>query len=452
MSLLRPPPLSRRALLTAGAGLALGPLAGRRAALGQGAEVDVVIIGAGAAGIAAARRIAEAGRTYALVEASSRVGGRAVTDLSRFGVPFDLGADRLHLPAAAPLAALMTAAGAQLGPTPTGARLYLHGREASDLDYEDFISTVRRTERPIIAAGDVGRDLAAARVIDVDGRFAASARFIAGPFTCARDLDQVSTVDFSRAEERDGALVAPLGIGAALARLAAPLTVRLDTVVRSIELDARPVVVRSSRGTLQGRFVILAVPPSVITAGLLRILPTLPVRYRTALERIPLGAYDHLAFELPANPLGLRPDETVHFQADGTRACALVARIGGSDLYTLEVGGNFARELADAPPEAARAFIGETLTREFGAEAARKVGRWHATRWTKEPYALGAFSCALPGAGNLRRAFTEVVAGRLLFAGEHAHETAWGTVAGAWLSGERAARQVLTGLSGGRTG
>lgn len=443
--------LSRRAVLAAGAGLAVSSLASPKA-LGQGAEVDVIIVGAGAAGLAAARRIAAAGRTYALIEASNRVGGRAVTDLGTFGVPFDRGASRLYLPAAAPVAAQLQAAGVELVPAPSGARLYLDGREASDADYEEFVTTVRRTQRPIIAAGDAGRDVAAGRLVDVDGRFAATGRFITGPLTCARDLDEVSSVDFARADEREGALIAPHGMGAALARMAAPLTVRLETVARSVALDSRPVQVRTSKGTLQGRFVILAVPPSVIASGALRVTPLLPTRYRTAIERIPLGVLDHLAFELPRNPLGLRPDETVYFRADGKSAFALVARIGGTDVHTLEVGGSLARDLADAPPEAARAFIGEALAREFGPDAAARVGRWQATRWTREPYALGAFSCAQPGAGNLRRAFTEVVAGRLLFAGEHAHETAWGTLAGAWLSGERAAQQVLAGLPAGRTG
>ncbi|QRG07938.1 FAD-dependent oxidoreductase [Xanthobacter dioxanivorans] len=442
--------LTRRTLLARGAALATLPLAATRA-LGQQNEPDVVIIGAGAAGISAARRIAEAGRSYVLLEASNRVGGRALTDTAAFGVPLDLGAARLNMPAARPMAAFGRAEGLDIHRAPDGGRLYLKGREANDSEYEDFVGTVRRAQRAIVAAGDAGRDLPAARVLADLGPWSDSARFVVGPLACAKELDQVSTVDASRAEEPDSVEVCAQGIGTLVSQLARPLTVRLETPVRSVELGGRQAVVQTGRGTLLARAVIVAVPPSVIAAGKLRILPALPPRYRTAIEKITLGAFDHIAFRLPRNPLGLNMDELLYFRAEGPRAYALRARIAGSDLYTLEVAGDVANGLADGPPEAATTFLKEALTREFGADLAKKVGKVHATRWTKEPWALGAFSCALPGFGNMRRAFTEVALGRLIFAGEHAHETLWGTMGGAWLSGERAAKQALA-LLGVRSG
>ncbi len=434
--------------------LAAGAVAGPWRALGQTAsgEADVVIIGAGAAGIAAARKLAEAGRTYLLLEATGRVGGRARTDTALFGVPFDLGAQRLFLPGAAAFADLARGQGFDIPAVPTAARLYIAGREANDVEYEDFVGTARRAQRAIIAAGDSGRDLAAARVLPDLGAFSASAHFVTGPFFCGKDLEEVSTVDYSRAEEREGALTCRQGLGAALTKLAAPLAVTLDTAAREISLRGRLIQVETNRGTVRGQVAIVAVPPSVIAAGKLRFQPGLVQRYGAGLSRITLGAYDHIAFTLPGNPLGLGADELVQFKADGERAYALIARLGGSDVHSLEVGGRLARDLADAPPAAARAFLVEALTREFGAGAARGIGEVHATRWTKEPFALGAMSCALPGAGSFRRALSEVISGRLLLAGEHTHETLWGTLPGAWASGERAAAQALAILAGDATG
>ncbi|MFG1374901.1 FAD-dependent oxidoreductase [Xanthobacter oligotrophicus] len=443
-------PLTRRAFLAGGAALGALPLGVTRA-LGQQGEADVIIIGAGAAGISAARRIAEAGRSYVLIEATNRVGGRTVTDTAVFGVPLDLGAARLNMPAARPMAAYGRAEGLDITRAPEGGRLYVNGREARDTDYEAFVATVRRAERAIGAAGDAGRDMPAARALPDLGPWGPTARFVVGPIDCAKDLDQVSTVDFARAEEREGEEICRQGIGTLVAQLARPLTVRLETVARSVELTGRLVTVQTNKGTLQGRSVIVAVPPSVIANGRLRILPNLQPRYRMAVEKITLGAYDHIAFRLPRNPAGFAADETIYFKADGPRAYMMRARIGGTDLYTLDVAGETAAGLANAAPEAAAAFAKEALTREFGADTAARMGKVHATRWSKEPYALGAFSCALPGYGNMRRAFIETVGGRMVFAGEHAHETLWGTVGGAWLSGERAARQVL-GLIGVRSG
>lgn len=442
--------ITRRAFLAGASALPLASLGAGRA-LGQvpaSGQVDVVIIGAGAAGIAAARRVAAAGRTYALLEATKRPGGRAVTDVAIFGRPFDLGAFRLYNPLSNPLVEIGDETGAELYSALDAARLYVNGREARESDYEDFVSSVRRGERAIGAAGDAGRDLPAARVLPDLGPWAASAAFIMGPYTCAKELDQVSSIDFSRAEERDSGAFIRTGVGAFVASLASQLSVRFETVANSIDLGPRMAQVFTNKGTVSGRMVIVAVPPSIINAGKLRI-PYLPARYRAAVERITLGAYDHIAFELPGNPLRLREDETVQVKAQDARPFALVARLGGSNIHMLEVGGKLAQQLADGQPQAAAGFLKEALTREFGASVAAKIGKVHHTRWSKEPFALGAWSCALPGAGNLRRAFTEVVSGRLLFAGEHAHETQWGTLHGAWNSGERAATQALRQLGVG---
>src|SRR2546430_13580837 len=72
----------------------------------------------------------------------------------------------------------------------------------------------------------------------------------------------------------------------------------------------------------------------------------------------------------------------------------------------------------------------------FGAGVKRAVQRTHATRWTQEPWVLGAFSAAAPGGQWARRALAEPLEERLWFAGEAVHETLWGTLGGAWEAGE----------------
>lgn len=70
--------------------------------------VDVVIVGAGAAGIAAARRLIAAGRQVAIAEAAPEMGGRCVTDSKIFGVPYDRGAHWIYMPDINPVAKLAT--------------------------------------------------------------------------------------------------------------------------------------------------------------------------------------------------------------------------------------------------------------------------------------------------------------------------------------------------------
>src|SRR3954466_13983816 len=95
--------LNRRNFIAVSAALASAPALGAVAAAG---ETDVAIIGAGAAGIAAARKVAAAGRRFALIEASDRIGGRCFTETRTFGVPYDRGAHWLHMPDLNPLAKL----------------------------------------------------------------------------------------------------------------------------------------------------------------------------------------------------------------------------------------------------------------------------------------------------------------------------------------------------------
>ena len=91
-------------------------------------------------------------------------------------------------------------------------------------------------------------------------------------------------------------------------------------------------------------------------------------------------------------------------------------------------------------------FAAEWLASLYGAEIKKSIGRKHATRWNAEPYALGAWSAAVPGSQFARRQFLEPIADDVWYAGEAAHETLWGTVGGAWDSGERAADAVLRRL------
>jgi monoamine oxidase len=84
----------------------------------------------------------------------------------------------------------------------------------------------------------------------------------------------------------------------------------------------------------------------------------------------------------------------------------------------------------------------EWLTKLFGSDAASAVKKSSATRWNAAPFVLGAMSSAAPGSQSSRKTLTEPI-GCMFLAGEATHETLWGTVDGAWESGERAAEAAL---------
>src|SRR5438105_4962476 len=130
--------MTRRAFLSASAALATAPALGRQA---WGAplprEADIVVIGAGAAGIAAARRIAAAGRKVLVVEAANQVGGRCITDIATFNVPFDRGARWIHNPETNPMIKLGRAAGLEIMPAPSGQKIRVGRRNARASETEE---------------------------------------------------------------------------------------------------------------------------------------------------------------------------------------------------------------------------------------------------------------------------------------------------------------------------
>ena len=131
--------ITRRDFLSASAALALAP------AFGTGAwgaslprEADIVVIGAGAAGIAAARRIMAANRKVIVIEATGQVGGRCFTDTTTFGVPFDRGARWMHNPDTNPMIRLARDSGLDVSPAPLGQKIRVGRRFARASETEEL--------------------------------------------------------------------------------------------------------------------------------------------------------------------------------------------------------------------------------------------------------------------------------------------------------------------------
>jgi monoamine oxidase len=434
------PSLSRRSLLAASTALAVRPAFAATAP--SGGPLDVIVIGAGAAGIAAARRLAAAGRRYLVVEATDHVGGRCVTDTTSFGVPFDRGAHWIYLPDSNPLIKVAPRRG-DIYPASLSQKIRIGRRYAREGELEDYLAAQVRATRAIDDAGRKA-DSAAAQAMPADlGDWRSTIEFVLGPYNCGKDLAQVSSSDFAKATERRSAAFCKPGFGALLAALAQGLAIQLSTPALSIE-TRRGVAVETPSGTIAATTAIVTVPTNVIASGAFKLSPD----RRDLFARLPLGSYDRIALELPGNPLGLESDDLVFEKSSNNHTAAILANAGGSPLCFVDVAGAFGRELSAQGETAMFDFAVEWLGGLYGGEIKRAIGRKQATRWNAAPYALGAWSAALPGAQSARRLLMDRIADDIWYAGEAAHETLWGTVGGAWESGERAADAVLRRLGG----
>ena len=434
------PRLSRRSFLAASAVLAARPAIG--AVAPTSGPIDVVVVGAGAAGIAAARRLAAAGKRYVLLEASDQIGGRCITDTRAFGVPYDLGAHWIYAPDLNPLAKLTPRRGIEVYPAPPSQKVRIGLRNAREGELEDFLTAEVRAARAIADAARKA-DIPCEQALPKDlADWRSTVEFVLGPFACAKDLAQVSTVDLARSAERSSAAFCRQGFGALLAALAEGVAVELSTPVKTID-SRRNLTVATSKGALSARAVIVTVSTNAIASGLIQFTPDLPHRSADAFDKLSLGSYDHIALELLGNPLGLESDDLVFEKSADTRTAAMLANVSGTSLCLIDVAGSFGRDLAAQGEAAMVDFAAEWLVRLYGAEVKKAIGRSHATRWNKEPWTRGAASAAMPGGEPARRILMEPINDTIWFAGEAAHETLWGTVGGAWESGERAADAVL---------
>jgi monoamine oxidase len=439
--------LSRRGFLAASAALAARPAIGPAMAAvrpSAAAPVDVIIVGAGAAGIAAARRIAAAGGRFTVLEATDHIGGRCITDTRAFGVPYDLGAHWIYTPEANPVIKSAPRRSVEVYPAPPSQKVRVGRRYAREGELEDFLSAEVRAIRAIADASRKA-DLPCAQALPNDlADWRATIEFVLGPYACGKDLAQVSSVDLAHEAERNSAAFCRQGFGALLATLAAGIPVELSTPVKSI--NSRRPSVETAKGTLTARAVIVTVPTNVVASGRLQFDPELPHRTTDAFGRLSLGSYDHIALELLGNPLGLQSDDLVFEKSTDTHTAAMLANVGGTQLCLIDVAGSFGRDLSAQGKAAMVDFASEWLAKLYGTEVKKAIGRTHATRWNTEPWTLGAASVAVPGAQVARRAMMEPVNDGVWFAGEAAHETLWGTVGGAWDSGERTADAVLRKL------
>lgn len=443
--------LSRRSFLAGSAALFTGPAFAQRGRPARPGEVDCIIVGAGAAGIAAARRFAAAGRSFILVEASNRIGGRCFVESASFGAPFDRGAHFIYSPDSNPLARLASRTGLDIYPAASAQRIRVGRRNARDGELEDFLAATVRANRAIADAARGKADVDCLSVLPRDlGEWKPTVEFALGLYNSARDLNEISAIDLSRSVDRDNGAFCRQGYGALLAKLAESIPVELNTAVKLVDIINRGTKVEASttRGTITGRHMIITASTNALAAGRIRFDGDLPKRHLDALDKLRLGSFDHIALELPGNPLGLQRDDLVFEKSSGPRTGALLANVSGTSLSVVEVGGRFGRDLAAQGDKAMVEFAVEWLSGLFGTDVKKAVKRTQTTQWDKDPWALGAFATASPGAAGARRVLMEPLRNRVFFAGEAVHESQWGTVGGAWESGTRAADMVVRRILG----
>jgi monoamine oxidase len=395
-------------------------------------DADIIVVGAGAAGISAARRLGELGREALVLEARDRVGGRAWTSSAGLGLPWDRGAQWLHNGRDNPLWSLARRADLPLiwsdfenmqvsGGHDAAAALFA-GLEA--LDGRIDTMAARATADTRLAALLTGDPWA-------DAALHLSALSIGG------DPAQIALQDAAMMESGADALVAG-GKGGLLGVLAADLPIRIGHVVREVDLRAAGhVVVGGDFGQLRARAVLVTVPPMVLAKGAIAVTPALAPRHLDAFAA--LGPADFLKVGLRlSGVLADGPEFAVDPAALRAGQGALLHLDPRAPLASVLFAGRQARALRAAGPGAMADTAQAVLRHHTGQAAlASDVHDWQA-----DPFSGGCWALLRPGAGQARHDYVTPAHGRLFFAGEAAPGPFATTLGGAWQAGEAAARAM----------
>ena len=411
-------------------------------------DVDVVIIGAGSAGLAAARTIRAAGLSFKLLEAMGRIGGRAWTSDQHFGIPFDIGCAWLHAADRNPYFPEAQAAGWTLHHHDMNVdHLYYRQRKASEQEEAEMKAADARLFELLathqVEEGDDDR----LSTLLAKGQAPRAAATFAGPMDFGADEDEISIRDFQAAADLDPNYFSKEGFGALVARFGADLPVELSTPVRKILWDVPGVACVTDRGTVRAKAVIVTASPAVLAFEEIEFSPALPDTHFGAFFDLPMGMLTKLPVEIRGTRLGLEPFDDLLIERMARHDIYFLCFPFDLDLMVGFVGGDFAWEMSAAGEASGIDFVVDRLCGIFGSDTRKHVARAMMTNWGGERFVRGAYAAARPGRSEARATLMQPVAEKIFFAGEHLAGPLIQTCGGARLSGENVARQVAARLA-----
>jgi monoamine oxidase len=407
-------------------------------------EVDVAVIGAGAAGLGAARALQNSGVSVLVLEARMRVGGRGHTVMAAPDITFDTGCGWLHSADRNSFVGIAGQLSFEIDRTRPPWREQSFDAAFPPKERADFIEAIDdfydRAERAAKVLAKSGHDSAAIAYLEPGNRWNPMIDAIS-TYVNGSELDRVSIQDMDAYEDTGINWRVRRGYGALMAAYGAPLPLALNTRVDLIDHSSKRVRIETSQGTLLAGKVIVTVPTNLIADGSIRFHPALPAKVDAA-RGLPLGLADKVMLALD-QPEALPADGNLRGATMRTAMGSFHLRPFGQPCIEGFFGGRFARELEDAGNGALAAQAIDEIAALLGSDFRRRLKPLAESRWAHDPFARGSYSHALPGHAGARAVLAAPVDGRLFFAGEATSPNFFSTAHGARDSGERAAREAV---------
>ena len=421
----------------------------------DGRSADVLVIGAGIAGLRAAEVLVANGRRVIVLEARDRLGGRIYTDRS-WGVPVELGASWIHGVDNNPIAALAAAKGITTLATDyesvtygaDGQRLGDGALDDIEEQVADLVKAGREgspdTDEPLRSALDraiAAADLDPSERLNVEMGITASVEH-----EYATDAVNLSATNFDDgADEGGGDALLPDGYYQVVAAVANGLDVRLGHVVTSIDTAGDRAVVITAQGNFQAGAVVVTVPLGVLKAGTVVFQPPLPEPKSRAIAKLGMGTLSKTCLRFASQ---FWPDdaELIDIVASASRRGQWVESLSLTGLVDVPAlmmfnAGEFARAVETMTDPEVIASASSALKPAF-PEFSTPTGLLRSA-WSVDPFSLGSYSFIGVDASLADRDALAEPDGRRIFAGEACSRDHAATVHGAYASGEAAAKALL---------
>ena len=424
---------------------------------------DVLIIGAGMAGLAAAQSLMAAGKTVRILEARQRVGGR-VWSWRNWGAPIELGANWIETANGNPITTLAQQANVRTIADPEENEEQLIDLvQKTKMTGNALDSQYNRCEAIIDAAirlangsgGDISMRAAITKIPAYTKLSVADKRLfeimlaqtVDDDFAVEAEKLSLKAYDAGNDLYSGGSKFVVGGYDGIPALLAKNVPIEMGIIIDQIAWSASGVTVSAGTKTWQAKAVIVTVPLGVLKAGKIKFTPALPASYTKAIGQLAMGVLDRCILRFPTafwgntyttfTLAGTDPHSWYQFiPLNGPLGIpALMAFNAGSRALALE-----AKTDAQLTTE-----MTQIVQNAFGVKAVSNG--MVATRWGKDPFAYGSYSYVpLGGSFNARNVLATPVSNQLYFAGEAYTKNDPSTVHGAYNSGKATATALLARL------
>lgn len=403
-------------------------------------DFDVVVIGGGSAGVAAARRLAQASIRCLVVEARSRLGGRAWTVHDGAGHALDLGCGWLHSADRNPWADIAEREGFTIDKTPPPWMARPLEVNVSRAEHYEFRRAFGEFYARLHEAAQRKTDAAAATLLDPSNRWNALLDAMS-TYISGAELDRISLQDLDRYDNTTVNWRVAEGYGTLISTYGRRLPAMLGCVAEKIDHSGKRLNILTSKGSLTADQVIVTVPSALLAAERIEFVPALPGKIEAA-RRLPLGLADKLFIALDSAE-ELPTSSRLFAHKDRAATAGYHIRPFGWPMIEAYFGGDCAAQLERGGEAAFFDFAVSELVGVFGSDFARRLKPIRIHRWGSDPFALGSYSFATPGFADCRAALAEPVDGRLFFAGEACSRHDFSTAHGGYLTGIAAAQRVI---------